>query len=339
MPRAARLERPEARREDERQPPRRPQPPAEQLLQLQRSAGNAAVARAILARQFDFAAHRKAMEEREEFMKQEFLGPAWRPSTGLGIFDVRYEPKNGRLTITVNCKFWFKHGKPADFEDEEEGDHTWQPAEILKWKADFMRKVSSRWSDKYTFHCTKPWWEDLRADVKVVFVETPVKQAHYELYVTKIPELQERKSRVRRPKKHGNRQRGSAYLDSHDNESFEGQTPSVHEAGHMLGLGDEYSHKKFKEPPAHEKLVQAEFGHGVPRRKDGRVMASGDDIQPEHGVTFLEALRGVTWIPWSYTAKPPTPGPPAPEFSEPVDGPLPKRQDPFAPEEPEVAFV
>ncbi len=334
----ARLPRPERHRDPERETPR-PQPPAEQLLQLQRTAGNAAVARAILARQFDFGAHRKAMTEREEFMKQLWSGPSWRPSTGLGLFDVLYEPKTGRLTITVNCKFWFKDGDAADFEDDEDTDHTWQSAEILKWKADFMRKVSSRWSDKFTFHCTKPWWEDLRADVKIVFVETSKKEAHYELFVKKIPELQERKSRVRRPKAHSKRQRGSAYLDSHDNESFEGQTPSVHEAGHMLGLGDEYPSKKHKGPVAHEKLVQAEFGHGVPRRKDGRVMASGDDIEAEHGVTFLEALRGVTWIPWSYAAKPPTPGPPAPEFSEPVDGPLPTKQDPLAPEEPEVAFV
>ena len=45
----ARLERPERHRDEEREAPR-PQPPAEHLLQLQRTAGNAAVARAILAR-------------------------------------------------------------------------------------------------------------------------------------------------------------------------------------------------------------------------------------------------------------------------------------------------
>jgi hypothetical protein len=105
----------------------------------------------------------------------------------------------------------------------------------------------------------------------------------------------------------------------------------------MLGLGDEYPVKKKKaKSAAHDVLVRTEFGHGVPRKRDGRVMSNGEDIEPEHGVTFMEALRVVTKMKeWSFDAKPPLPVP-----SEPMDGPLPRpKQDPLAPEEPEVAFA
>ena len=106
----------------------------------------------------------------------------------------------------------------------------------------------------------------------------------------------------------------------------------------MLGLGDEYPAKKGKKArsAAHDVLVRTEFGHGVPRRRDGRVMSNGEDIEPEHGVTFMEALRVVTKMKeWSFEAKPPMAVP-----SEPMDQPLPKpKQDPLAPEEPEVAFA
>ena len=144
-----------------------------------------------------------------------------------------------------------------------------------------------------------------------------------------------RKSRVKRPsKKHG--KPGQATLDSEDLEQYDGQTPAYHEGGHMLGLGDEYPGKKFKgKAPSHSKLVRAEFGKGVLRGKDDRIMSHGNKVEPEHGVTFLEALREVTQMKeWSVTPKTP-----AAVLSEPVDGPLPKQQDPLAPEDPEAAFA
>jgi hypothetical protein len=338
MPRAVPQERP-ARRRDEEQAlngARTPPLPVERLLQLQRSAGNAAVARVMLARTFDRQVYAKSMAEREKFMAWVYEGPSWRPSTGLGNFDVLYEPKTGLLTVTVKCKFWFEDGKPSDFEDDAEPDaHLWGPASILKWKADFMRRVSAKWSDKFTFHCTRDWWEDLRAVVKVRFVESASKDAHYDLKVRKVPDSGNHQSSVRAPKP--NRKKGRAFLNSDDliqDEKIHGdQTPAFHEAGHMLGLGDEYPSKKNKKKGiAHEKLVQAEFGHGVPRKRDGRLMSDGDLMLPEYGVTFLEALRVITVMPeWSYKDK----NPAALALAEPV----PAQQDPLAPQEPEVAYV
>ena len=64
-------------------------------------------------------------------------------------------------------------------------------------------------------------------------------------------------------------------------------------------------------------------------------MSDGDLIVPEYGVTFLEALRGITAMKeWSYNAKPP-----ATVLSEPVDGPMPHKQDPLAPKPPEIALA
>jgi len=331
------------RRDQARATPPAPAPaPAERLLQLQRGAGNAAVARAILARRFDRAAYERSMAEKAHFMAWIYEGPSWRPSTGRGNFDILYEPKTGALTVTVKCKFRFKDGKPEDFEDEEEPKGwIWKQAEKDKWKADFMRRVSAKWSGNFTFHCTRDWWEELQAAVQVHFVESDAKHAHFDLQVTKIPETSTSQSKVRRPKH--NKRKGKAFLDSGDlTQEDKGptgnfsQTVAYHEAGHMLGLGDEYSGSKHDdEPVAHEKLVQAEFGHGVPRHDDGRLMSEGDTIGPEYGVTFLEALRIITDIPqWHYNAKPP-----APVLGEPVDGPMPVKQNPLAPTPPQVALA
>jgi len=320
-------------------PPARAPVPAERLLQLQRGAGNAAVARAILARRFDRAAYERSMTEKERFMAWVYEGPSWRPSTGLGNFDILYEPKTGVLTVTVKCRFTFKDGKPEDFDDEDEPKGwIWKPAETAKWKADFMRRVSAKWSGQFAFHCTRDWWEELQAAVQVRFVESDAKHSHYDLQVDKIPDADSRRSKVRRPKHH--KRRAKAFLDSGDLDQEDkgnySQTVAFHEAGHMLGLGDEYSDSKNEDKPvAHEKLVQAELGHGVPRHNDGRLMSEGDLIGPEYGVTFLEALRVITDIPqWHYHAKPP-----APVLSEPVDGPMPHKQDPLAPQPPQIALA
>jgi hypothetical protein len=255
-------------------------------------------------------------------------GPWWYPSTKLGTFDASYDPTAGALTITVRCRFHFKDGKASDYEDEEQSEVSWDAAEKRKFTAEFLRRVSKHWSDNFTFHCTRDWWEDLRADVQVRFVETPNKDAHFNVYVGKIPESEWRKSRVRAPSRTSTRpQPGKAFLNSGDlvqaDKGETSQTGAYHEAGHMLGLGDEYPNDRNAHGVAHEPLVRKEFGHGVRRGRDDRQMSDGDRIVPEYGVVFLEALRVITGMDeWSYRAKPP-----APVFSEPVDGPLPHRRD------------
>ncbi len=315
--------------------------PAEQLLALQRSAGNAAVARALAARSFDRAAYQRAMEAKAKFMAMLWAGPSWHPSTGRGNFDVLYEPLTGLLTVTVKCKFWFEDGKPDEWPLDDPEDLVWTPEAILKFKADFVRRVSAFWSDRFTFHCTRDWWEDLQAAVQVRFVESTEKDSHYSVKVRKIPDAGFKRSNVKPIKStqmHGRSTLTSADLDQidHGKHGEYSQVPAFHEAGHMLGLGDEYEEERTKKSGIpHEKLVKAEFGHGVPLHDDGRLMSEGDLIVPEYGVTFLEALRVITAMnEWHYDAKPP-----APVLSEPMDVPLPPKQSPLAPGPPQIALA
>ena len=312
-------------------PPARPHPAAA-MLQLQRAAGNAAVSRAVLARRWDRKAYEQAIAEKEHFTAWRYEWLSYRPSTGIGNFDALYEPKAGTLTLTVKCDFRFEDGKESDFEDADEGKAGahWDDKAKQAWKAEFLRRVSAFWSGRFVFHCTRDWWEDLQATANVRFVETPRKDAHFVVHVKKVPEFADRRSKVRAPKSHA--KRGAAFLDSEDLIQYEGQTPAYHEAGHMLGLGDEYP-KKTAKPVYHEKLVQAEFGHGVVRKRDNRLMSGGDEMRQEYGVTFLEALRAATGIKdWRYVAKPP-----APVLSDPVDGPLPQPVNPLQPPAAQIA--
>jgi hypothetical protein len=329
------------RRRERTATPRTPAPagtPADRVLALQRSAGNAAVARALLARTFDRAAYERSMAEKAKFMAWLWEGPSWHPSTGRGNFDILYEPKTGVLTVTVKCRFKFINGKVSDWPDMEldPEEVVWDDAAKLKWKTEFMRKVSAFWSGHFTFHCTRDWWEDLQAATQVKFVESTHKDSHYDLNITKIPEAAFRQSKVRlKQRKHGKTSLNSEDLSPAIHTGEREQTPAYHEAGHMLGLGDEYEDATHKGPVAHDKLVQSEFGHGVPRHDDDRLMSEGDLIVPEYGVVFLEALRAITVMnDWSYTPKPP-----ATVLSEPVDGPMPVKQNPVGPQPPEIAMA
>jgi hypothetical protein len=209
---------------------------------------------------------------------------------------------------------------------------------MMQFKAEFVRRVSAFWSDRFTFHCTRDWWEDLQAAVQVRFVESEEKTAHYRVKVRKVPEAAFRRSNVKPMR--STQTQGRANLSSEDLAQVDHrehtQITAFHEAGHMLGLGDEYVEDRTKKSGIpHDKLVQAEFGHGVPLHDDGRLMSEGDLIVPEYGVTFLEALRAITAMKqWSYDAKPP-----APVLSAPMDVPLPPAQSPLAPQPPQIALA
>ena len=326
-------------------------PPVERILALQATAGNQAVQRMLLQRNgpvtvpgSDRDRYQTSMTDRMLFMFGDHSKTNHQPSTGRGNFDVAYWPVASRLEITVKCHFNFHAGSAADWPDAEPEDLAWTKASSDKWKADFMKVVSDKWSAKHTFHCTREWWEDMSATVKIRFVESPDKP-HYNLNVMKIPEGETRGSSVTAPSGPG--RPGKTKFDSEDLRQHEKragrQTPALHEAGHMLGLGDEYPDDDHPgRAVAHEQLVRNEFGHGVPRTRDGRIMSNGEDIEPEHGVTFIEALRDVTKMPeWSFEARRLTPAP-MPDY---MDGPLPEPpggggpEGPARPEPPDVAFA
>ena len=88
---------------------RDPEPPPHPLLALQQGAGNAAVSRAILARNRNMIQQQydDARKERETFVAAGKKGPqTYNPSTNnaanyYGGFDVEYEPTKGELLVTL----------------------------------------------------------------------------------------------------------------------------------------------------------------------------------------------------------------------------------------------
>jgi hypothetical protein len=77
---------------------------------------------------------------------------------------------------------------------------------------------------------------------------------------------------------------------------------AAHEFGHMLGLGDEYEEEGEPKEASHSEWVKAEFGYGVSRppseaRFRESIMLGGTKrVLPEHGVAFLQAMRGITQV-------------------------------------------
>jgi hypothetical protein len=290
------------------------------ILALQHSAGNAAVARAIATGRtsspviqrgiFDMfeseeEQYHDSQDELEEFKKAIHASTNFLPSTGLGMFDAAYDPSASALNVTCKVKFDFRDGSPSEFPSAAPGDLAWTDALKTDWKSRYLSTVSSSWSGHHTFYCTKDWWEDLSAAVNVQFVEVENGE-HFAVHVAKIPPGGFRQSSVTAPESHwlGATDPGSGDFDSEDltptRKPGGTQVGAVHEAGHMLGLDDEYG----TGTPSHSDPVQAEFGHGVTRGADGRIMSGGMEVQPEHGVTFLEGLKDCTAMDeWSHTQK------------------------------------
>jgi Zn-dependent peptidase ImmA (M78 family) len=288
---------------------------------------------------FDMRDNEAALDEWEDyqastaemlkFVSNTHRAENFQSTTRLGMFDAIYNP-SGTLQIVCKCKFNFVSGNATEFPNATPEQLAWtDQAEMDAWKAKFISTVSSTWSSgNHIFYCQKPWWESLIAKVSVDIQEADSGE-HFALSIAKIPKGEFRTSSVSSPTVLpiiGQTTGGTGDFDSEDLETVSKpggmQTPAVHEAGHMLGLDDEYG----TGTPSHSDLVESEFGHGVARGSDGRIMSGGNDIQPEHGVTFLEALKEATGISqWTATMCPvPRPVPANPNASPPGDYPLPK---------------
>ena len=87
------------------------------------------------------------------------------------------------------------------------------------------------------------------------------------------------------------------------------QLVSMHETGHLFGLGDEYVEEGNPEyargmQTEHSALAQSMLGQKVAHGDNPQsIMAGGNEILPQHGVTFLEALRKVTNLSWEFQPK------------------------------------
>jgi hypothetical protein len=84
------------------------------------------------------------------------------------------------------------------------------------------------------------------------------------------------------------------------------QLSFTHELGHIFGLDDEYVENKKPEyalgkPTKHSSLAKSMLGKDVVHGgNNDSIMAVGNKILAEHGVTFLEALQKVTNMRWGF---------------------------------------
>lgn len=275
--------------------------------------------------------YQDAKKELKAFKAKTHTAKNFQSTTRLGMFDATYKPAKGILEVVCKCQFNFINATAAEFPKAKPEELTWtDEKEKNQWKKNFLSTASSAWStENPIFYCQKDWWESLTAKVVTKFKAVDA-DPHFVLNIKKIPKKEFVTSKVKRPKvkPDGTFTPGVGTFDTEDLEKVNKpggkQVPAVHEAGHMLGLDDEYE-TGSKKAPSHSKLAKSEFGHGVARGADGRIMSGGSDIQPEHSVTFLAALKEATGMDeWTAAMCPaPKPIPPNPHTQGLGDYPLP----------------
>jgi outer membrane protein OmpA-like peptidoglycan-associated protein len=175
---------------------------------LQRSAGNAAVARMLQQRALmrDETATCSPAEQAQldELLSKTYTKEDFHPSTGRGLFDAVYAPGDGLLTITLGISFSFLNGNPADptwvasvggpakAATYTAAQFNWTTEEQDQWKANAVSTIQGIWGNQYTFFTRKACWADKLppVDVQLEVVSRPATgegKAHFVTSVTKWP--------------------------------------------------------------------------------------------------------------------------------------------------------
>ena len=175
--------------------------PAAALLGLQRSHGNAWVARAVrqgLLRQGD-AEHAARQAFLARGLMPSAAGLDFQPSTGIGGFNVRYDPAASELVATLKVGIDFRDaltadpttgmitpatagfaaaaaavmaGNPGNAPEaiaariaEVQADWQWSAQQRTDWAGDYEAAAEGAWGGQH--HFTADRWEDVYADVRV----------------------------------------------------------------------------------------------------------------------------------------------------------------------------
>ena len=138
-----------------------------------------------------------AEEDLGDFMGELFDVQNHHPSTGRGLFDAAYDPAAGDLEIQLKICFQFVDGDPADpdwmvvaagrpFTADQ---FKWTPEESDAWKTNALGDIEGQWSDRFTFHNTRKYWDTLPdVNVHIDIIESKADEAHYVTTVRKWPE-------------------------------------------------------------------------------------------------------------------------------------------------------
>jgi hypothetical protein len=287
----------------------------------------------------EYERYQAAQEKMESFRSgAPYFLHNYKPSTGRGFFDAMYYPPNLYITVKVGFYFidsdldwWQKNGKP----DAKAEDVKWTDAEREAWRQRYLTDVSAKWTnEKFLLFCTRPWWENLTAQVVVRFTDVEKSapeglglgkgdvKSHYDLIIKKIPKGESQQSYTSSPtgksEKEGSVTLNSEGLTRARNESGNSQRSAVHESAHMLGLGDTYvpddKHADATTEASHAALAKKDAGVDIPIKDDARLTSRGEEMDSTDSVTFLEAMRKTTRIPeWALAPKPAARAPYAPE--------------------------
>lgn len=236
---------------------------------------------------------------RSVFMAGTYEKKNYAPPTKLGLFDVSLNPKNGRLEILSKLNFNFIDGAAADFAGKKGESNAWSDKEKKEWRRAYIALIEGRWGGKY--HFIHPDMNNV-----TVYVDVEIEHAdagwHYDLQVKKIPKGDFEQSAVSIHDADPSTDEMVATLDSNDLKFVtkdasvkDKQKGAVHEYGHMIGLDDEYVDS---DPGTiwHETLVRDALGTVLVEGNFKDVMSVGNQIEKQHYVTFLQALKDVTGL-------------------------------------------
>ncbi len=148
-----------------------------------------------------------AEEELAQFIEHgEYEILNFHPSTDAGLFDAKYDPNSGQMTITVKVCYKFEPGDPTNPDwinavgatnaaTYTPNQFAWQPGEADQWKQNAKADLESFWSNEYTFHTTKSYWETLPpVNVNVIVDHNApadgddAEKAHFVVTVRKWPQ-------------------------------------------------------------------------------------------------------------------------------------------------------
>jgi hypothetical protein len=253
---------------------------------------------------------------------------------------VEYNSEDQRLTITVRPNFQFPpfnlNAYPYELRNEPEFAQrakTQHEQQKEAFKFSFVRQTEA-WGGKHTFYCHEQPLRGRRADVRVQVDLLPAGDNESQTYVTIVDQNPlSGGSEARTGARTGSIvvQWSAGYnlrYDPNGNVMVpegvgppldligeaggphakmpESQLTLMHEMGHVFGLGDEYVDAKKPEyargsPTEHSKLAKEMLNKDVAHGGDDEsIMAAGNKILPQHGVTFLDALRKVTGLRWEF---------------------------------------